>query len=411
MERCARCDISENEVRLFDAIYEGRMSCLCERCSIIENIPIIKKPNIEQLKESENGVEVNQRMKTLAGIKEIKDEETFFKEDELNELEENPQRERPEVEQLRLVEHYYWEIMRNRRKKGLTQKKLAELLGESEVAIQLIEKNKLPENAENLIKKLEQLFQIKLRKVTEMEKYLKSKEEEPILLDEGGVELEIIPEPEPVIIETPVEEEVNSIDSFEQSRELERLKNQPEEEPENLFETKYYPIVKNKVEEEINELPEKLISPEQKNYSSSPNPIESKEFRDRDFDIKKVDLNKVTINQMQNIHRRKVEATRQERLEEQRKIEERQRILEARREQDRIKQEQKKQQEKLEKQKSEEHRNRLIQERKREFEMTRRKETEEIDQYLGGSELLDKNIRRESVEDKDSVKEFDKELI
>ena len=40
VERCARCNVNEDEVRLFDAIYEGRMSSLCERCSIIENIPI-----------------------------------------------------------------------------------------------------------------------------------------------------------------------------------------------------------------------------------------------------------------------------------------------------------------------------------------------------------------------------------
>jgi len=392
MERCARCDVSENEVRLFDAIYEGRMSCLCERCSIIENIPIIKKPNTEQLKESEKGIEVQKRMKTLAGIRDTKEDETFFKEDELNNLEENPQRERPEEEQLRLIEHYHWEIMRNRRRRGITQKKLAELLGESEVAIQLIEKNKLPENAERLIRKLEQLFQIKLRKVTEMEKYLKNKNEEPILLDEEGKELDVIPEPDPVVIEAPVEEDDNSIGSFEQSRELERLRNQPEEsESENLLETKYYPVVKDKVE-----APEEFVS---------------KELGDGDFDIKKADLSKVTINQMKDIHRKKIEVTRQERLEEQRKIEERQRILEARREQDRMKQEQNKQQERLEQQKSSDYRNQLIQERKQELETIRRKESDEINQYLGGSELLDKGLRKEVVEDKDSVKEFDRELI
>ena len=45
-ERCARCDVNGEEVRLFDAVYDGRMGQICERCSIIENIPIIKKPDI-----------------------------------------------------------------------------------------------------------------------------------------------------------------------------------------------------------------------------------------------------------------------------------------------------------------------------------------------------------------------------
>jgi len=46
------------------------MSSLCERCSIIENIPIIKKPNASQLKESENTVKVFDRMKQLSGIRD-----------------------------------------------------------------------------------------------------------------------------------------------------------------------------------------------------------------------------------------------------------------------------------------------------------------------------------------------------
>ena len=44
MEECEICGISGKEVRLFDAIHEGRMSQVCERCSLVENIPIIKKP-------------------------------------------------------------------------------------------------------------------------------------------------------------------------------------------------------------------------------------------------------------------------------------------------------------------------------------------------------------------------------
>ena len=55
MEKCVVCGVSGEKVRLFDAICDGRMECICERCSIIENVPIIKRPDAGQLKEAEKG--------------------------------------------------------------------------------------------------------------------------------------------------------------------------------------------------------------------------------------------------------------------------------------------------------------------------------------------------------------------
>ena len=243
MERCVRCDVNENEIRLFDAIYEGRMDSLCERCAIIENIPIIKKPNTSQLKESENNPTIRKTTPT-------DQENTFFINNELEELEQNPEREQPEEEQLNLIEHYHWMIMKNRRRKGLTQQQLAKALGESEIAIQMIEKNKPPENTERLIKKLEQFFQMKLRKITEMEKYMQEKQKQPLLLNENGQPIETILEPEQVFIEPEENEEsqpTNQINSFSESKELERIKqNYPEhhDETNDPFQQKYYPIVK-----------------------------------------------------------------------------------------------------------------------------------------------------------------------
>ena len=196
---CERCGVNGTEVRLFDGVYEGRMANLCERCSIVENIPIIKKPAASQLKESERGVEgVYDRMKRMSGVREEKGDETYFQEDKLQELEKHPELELPERDSLNLIEYFHWEVMKNRRRRGMSQKQLAESIGESEVAIQMIEKAKLPENAESIIRKLEQLFQVKLRNVSEMERMLSSRAgiKEPILLGEDGRELEIIPEDE-----------------------------------------------------------------------------------------------------------------------------------------------------------------------------------------------------------------------
>jgi len=54
--------------------------------------------------------------------------------------------------------------MKERRRKGLSPEKLAESLGESVVVVQMIEKGKLPENAESLIRKLELVFSNKIKK-------------------------------------------------------------------------------------------------------------------------------------------------------------------------------------------------------------------------------------------------------
>jgi len=38
VEKCVMCGVDGEKVRLFDAICGGRMECICERSSIIENV-------------------------------------------------------------------------------------------------------------------------------------------------------------------------------------------------------------------------------------------------------------------------------------------------------------------------------------------------------------------------------------
>lgn len=339
VERCVRCDVDENEVRLYDAVYEGRMSSICERCSIIENIPIIKKPSAGQLKESEKGVGVLPRMKRLAGIRDEKPVEVYFREDKLNELESKPELELPEQEKLNLIEHFHWEIMKNRRRKGLSPEKLAEFLGESGVVIQMIEKGKLPENAESLIRKLEQFFQIKLRKITETEKFLQEQEREPVLLDEEGKELDVVPEEEIKIVE--IDESISESESGG---------------------------ISNSEESESSIIAEDVVETEDSD-------LRGIDKEKGEFDINKANLLEVKISDLRDLNRRKVKATRKEQIEEQRKIEERNRMIEARKEERRL---------------------------------MREKEASELDDVLGGTELIGGNPEREKSV---SEEEFDEELI
>jgi len=365
-ETCDICEISGNDVRLFDAIYQGKMASLCERCSIIENIPLIKKPNAEQLKESET-LRVSDKMKYLSGLETNKKEETFFQEDKLKELDKNPELELPEKHSLNLIEHFHWEVMKNRRRKGLSQQQLAETIGESETSIQFIEKAELPENAEVLIKKLEQFFQIKLRDIKEPEPV-----KEPILTDEKGKEIEIIPEEEMVFIE-----------------------DTPEAEPISRGDTSKKPLGVLDEEKELDLGGVYLPS-------------------DQDLDLKKIDREKITIGDLQKLHEKREEATKQEQIEEQKKIEERQIILEALREKDRLKLEERKKQDLIEKQQSEEARQKLIEQKKQELEETKKREAQDVDKYLGGTELLNedtKNNKEKQDLDSKNVKEFDDELF
>ncbi len=355
MEICTRCGISGNEVRLFDAICEGRMDVICERCSIIENIPIIKKPDSSQLKESEEQ-KVYKKMKQIAGMRAQKYRDTYFQGDRIRELDEHPELEKPEKEKLNLTENFHWEIMRYRRRKGLSQRQLAETINESEIAIQMIENGKLPEKPEPLIRKLEQFFQFKLRKISEIERIRKKQNTEPILLDEEGRELDLIPEEEPYIPEI--------------------KKTDREDEKQTLI-----------------SLPQKqLPKPPLKNYID----------KSKDLDLKKINPQSIMISDLKEMHNKKMEEAKKKMFEEQQKIEERRRILDALREKDRLKHEderqkrllqmqkieQEKQKLKSEKQEQEKFKQKLIEQKKQELWQRKKQDADEIDKMLGGSELL-----------------------
>ncbi len=342
MELCELCGITNEEVKIYDAIQNGRMITICQRCSIIENITTIIKPNPEQLKDSERPVGILKRMRRLSGIEEPK--QSLFVQDKLKELDENPGLELPEKESLNLVEHFHWIILKERRRKGFTHEKLARTIGESIVGLQMIEKGKLPESPEILLAKLEQFFQIKLRNLPE------KKSMEPVLFDEEGNEIDIIPEEEEMI-----------------------FKEDEEEEKSYFFEDET-----------------------------------------RDIELKNVDQSRVKISDLQRIHKKKIEVTKKEQIEEQQKIEERRRILEALREKDRIKQEEIKKQEEFEKQKDNQERQNIILEKQKELEKIKQKDNQEIDRHFGGTELLSNKSKEEpgSIKDKEfNDKEFDDKLF
>ncbi len=300
-KRCARCKVSESDIKLFDAIYNGKMDCLCERCSVIDNVPIIKIPTLNQLKRLEEKRTSNkpQQRATYSSRRE----DTFVLNDKLKELETHPELELPEIEKLNLSDNFHWQIMKIRRNKGITIEKLAREIGESQKVLEMIEKGKIPENGAHIIRKIEQFFQVRLRKVSYLERMHAQRVRRPILLDEQGRVLDKIPEPEIKIVEEEDEDE-----------------------------------------EEIKKSDIKIVKFEDLNIRRPAPP------QPRPEPIKE------RTEEPMSFQRRKIEVTKREKIEEQRKIEERQKMIEA---------------------------------RKEEMRLMREKESKDLDNMLGGKELLD----------------------
>ena len=178
MEYCAKCNRNEEEVRLFDGVYVNEPIRICEKCALVEGVPIFKLPSLDQLKESEMREGVGKRLARLSGVKEDKKQEKSVFE-ELKDLEEQPELERPEELPIQLVDNFHWIIQHERRRKGMMHKHLAEAIGESEMALKLIERNNLPEGHVRIVKKLEQYLRVRLIQPTKIDE-VRIDEPEPI---------------------------------------------------------------------------------------------------------------------------------------------------------------------------------------------------------------------------------------
>ncbi len=162
MKQCFKCGKSEEEAKLVDAIAGGEVIKICEDCSKREEIPVIRRPSAQQLKESEKKYTVKERLRRMSGTDKKEKKEVTLDDLKKREIEKVKKEKRDKNRPLNLVDNFNWEILRARRKEKLTRKQLAEKIQESEAAIKMVENNQLPENSWQLLRRLEQFFQIKL---------------------------------------------------------------------------------------------------------------------------------------------------------------------------------------------------------------------------------------------------------
>ncbi len=171
---CIICKKSGDETHLYEGIYEGRISNICESCAKQEGIPLIKKPTPEQLNEADREYTVNERMKKLAGLEEPLTNATLSKEQSvayknLAKLRFPAKKQHHED----LVDDYYWRIQYARRRKKFPISHVAREIQVSEEEIQSLERGVLPKDFRTIIAKLENFFDIRLYKQHQVQKFLK----------------------------------------------------------------------------------------------------------------------------------------------------------------------------------------------------------------------------------------------
>jgi len=178
---CSKCGVSGSKTRLFDAISEKGIVHLCKDCSIKEDIPVIKKPTTEQLKESEKKEGFRESIKRFERRPQISPEQkrqiesqeiTLRSIVEKNFSEKDLQKElKPRTD---LIENFHWIIMRARRARKMTVPQLAKEIAESESVIKMAERGLLPEDDYKIVNKLETYLGIRIIK-PEVEEQLKNK--------------------------------------------------------------------------------------------------------------------------------------------------------------------------------------------------------------------------------------------
>ena len=176
-EKCFRCDKSENQAKLLDAIYGNEIVKICEECSLVEQIPIIRKPTSFQLKESDKPYTVYQRLSRMAGVGfrgQVKQEQPRGltldnlrkPKDYLKVMQEKQERAKKYNRPMDLIDNFHWNISMERKKRHMSLTQLGGIIGESETTLKMIEQGFVPDDGNRIIGKIEQYFNINLRKTS-----------------------------------------------------------------------------------------------------------------------------------------------------------------------------------------------------------------------------------------------------
>lgn len=159
MDECFRCGVSGDKVRLHNAISNKGIVKLCDDCSSIEKLPVIKKPTDNQILESQKQKSVKDRLVGMNRNKLMAGKETSLREIVDRNFKTREFKTYPD-----LINNFNWTIQRIRRARKITREQFAKAIGEPEATVRMIEQGFLPEDNYKIISKIESYLRVTLRK-------------------------------------------------------------------------------------------------------------------------------------------------------------------------------------------------------------------------------------------------------
>ena len=161
MTECFKCGISEEKVKLYDAISNRGLIKICEDCASREDLPIVKKPTEEQIVESKTpgSKSVRDRLKNMQ-----RNNFTIGREPTLRDLVDKKFKTNTFQTPSDLVPNFHWTIQQIRRARKITREQFAKGIGESEATVRMVEEGILPNGDYKIINKIESYLKITLRK-------------------------------------------------------------------------------------------------------------------------------------------------------------------------------------------------------------------------------------------------------
>lgn len=165
MKSCEICEKTFEEVEILEGIAPEGVIKICAECAEELQIPLLKKPSTEQLKQADKHYSVRERMENISGYNRRNstqispEQETVHR--NLGRLRTLPKKQKHE----NLIENYDWKIKMARRRKKLTPSQLSEKSGVFLEVINSFEKGILPANFEDEAKKLENVLDIQILKI------------------------------------------------------------------------------------------------------------------------------------------------------------------------------------------------------------------------------------------------------
>lgn len=141
MDKCFKCGISEEDTKLLKVISRGGIVKVCKQCFSKENLPLIKTQMDSPKEEIAQKVAPKIVQRQQLQIPREKENQTW------------------------LINNFHWIIMRARRLKHVSQKQVAQEIGESEKTIKDLEMGIVSKYNFQLINKIENNLGIKLMRI------------------------------------------------------------------------------------------------------------------------------------------------------------------------------------------------------------------------------------------------------